>query len=248
MTMLLTTLAGNVDNGNLLENNDNSSSPMSNDNTNKNEDEAVLYDRYMTILNTLPEGWSRNPKAGSVNGEAPFVHASTGKVSWKHPNQAQLTAFLQNEQQKRQGSPNTDSNAHADADADALQYQVRPTTINGVVASSSSSSLLLSSKHEQKMIKKLRLMLQAGAPLEVVERRAAVENIDISEVLLQPQQQQQNEMDGSKKCLVTNTSINNNNSSNSNVMVSPVLLKKYSKSFCDTKVGGRNMYVYSTFS
>jgi hypothetical protein len=241
MMMLSTASSGNVndEDGTSLENNSNnnysSSCPMSKVTNNKDQDDAHhLYERYMNILNTLPEGWSRNPKAGSVNGEAPFVHASSGKVSWKHPSHVALKefSFVHEEEQKRQSE---DSNM---ADADVLQYQVRP--ITSVIASYASS---LSSKHEQKIIKMLRLMLQTGAPLEAVERRAAIENIDMSMVLmlqhhhqlqLQPQKQNQqqpeNEPDRAETILVANSSFFNHTDNNKNkVVVSPVLLKKYCK-------------------
>jgi hypothetical protein len=231
MTSLTTMLSGHVDDN---KNDTDKSAAL-------DHRDADLYDRYLSILNTLPEGWSRNPQAGSVNGEAPFVHVSTGQVSWKHPNHDQLKSFLQQqeEQQKHQAmARNDDTSWNAPTDADAVQYQVRPTSTAGVAASSSSSSsslLLLSSsfQQDQKMIKKLRLMLQAGAPLEVVERRAAVAKIDMSVVLWQDQQKQQKQQNEEDR-LATNPAGTNMNT-NKRIIVSPILVKKYSELLTQNK-------------
>ncbi|KAG7373027.1 phospholipid-translocating P-type ATPase, flippase [Nitzschia inconspicua] len=160
------------------------------------DEETALYERYVTMANNLPEGWSRNPKSGE-KGEAPFVHTS-GKVSWKNPNQEKLQAFFKEQEMKRQAMLGNPQVA-------VVEYKV------GNINTASDQV----NKHQTRMIKKLRLMLQSGAPLEVVERRAAVENIDMAVVLKQQQQQEEPQNDPSADL------------NSKKVVVSPVLLKKY---------------------
>ena len=98
----------------------------------------------------LPDGWTRNPKHPSVRGEAPFVHERSGKMSWKNPNQAKIKAFLkemQEEKEKQQAKEEFTVTVPSSFQA--------PTAGNNKYVSSANKS----------MVKKLRLMLQAGAPL-----------------------------------------------------------------------------------
>ena len=108
-------------------------------------------------MNELPEGWIRNPQYEIGSVEAPYIYEPTGKKSWKNPNHNKIMNLV-----------NT---------ANKMKYS------NTSMVSSPPSANKYSDKHNKMMIKKLRLMLQAGAPLHVVERRAAIENINMEAVL-----------------------------------------------------------------
>jgi len=94
------------------------------------------------LIDTLPDGWSRNTNSTTSN-QAPFVHVS-GKVSWKHPNFSKIKAI--SDEQQAQKAPVAD-------------------------------------RFTRSQIKKLRLMLQSGIPLEAVKQKARLEGIDMAMVL-----------------------------------------------------------------
>jgi hypothetical protein len=169
-----------------------------------------LYEQYMTMVNTLPEGWRRNSQEGQA---APFVHVPSGTVSWKHPNQAQLKAFVK-EQELRQRQ------AAMLGEPVEYYYQMPTATKKTTATTHVTINNIHKKKRAQRMVKMLQLMLQSGAPLEAVERRAAVEQIDMAVVLQQQPEQEQDsaaEDDDSKS------------TTEKKIVVSPVLLKKYSK-------------------
>lgn len=162
------------------------------------------YERYHDLLNSdLPEGWK---KGNPANGEkAPYVHED-GRVSWKNPNSAKIQAFLKEmETHKKE------------------QEEQEMTKENNKRKQISLSSSWRHHPSQRCTIKKLRLMLtKAGAPLEVVERRAAVEGIDMALVL-----QHEEECASSQDVVAFDN--NENNSNFPEPPASPVLLKKYKR-------------------
>jgi hypothetical protein len=145
------------------------------------------YRAFMELMNNLPDGWMRNPNYDVASGnskEPPFLHSS-GKVSWKNPNQKKVLQMIETENAKK-------------VTEETVSYKVGKTVLPA---------------GNKTLIKKLRLMLQAGAPLEAVERRAQVEGIDM-EAVLQQEYAANNKVE---------------NKENSVVTISPVLLKKYSE-------------------
>lgn len=122
------------------------------------------YERYNQLVNDLPSGW----KKGDRQNGPPYIHED-GHFSYKNPNWYQIKLFM-NEMRELKHKIEEES------------MMKEKETLTAAAKSSSSSW-----RHHPKrsMIKKLRLMLKAGAPLEAVQRRAAVEDIDMDLVLQQ---------------------------------------------------------------
>ena len=129
------------------------------------------YEEYQDLINILPSGWKRGDEKKK---EPPYIHED-GLVSYRNPNWKKIKSFMkkmddlkrqqcllqEKEEEEEKAAEKTDNTAEASS-----SWRQHP---------------------KRSMIKKLRLMLTAaGAPLQVVERRAAMEGIDMDLVLQQP--------------------------------------------------------------
>jgi hypothetical protein len=102
------------------------------------------YSEIYELATSLPAGWIRRDTSP---GQAPFIHVSSGRTSWKHPNFKTIA----------------DAQKIMDAGKRKQQYGK-------------------DSGYSTK-VKKLRLLLQAGAPLGAVEQKARLDGVDIAAVL-----------------------------------------------------------------
>mmetsp|Transcript_30278 Transcript_30278/g.73700 ORF Transcript_30278/g.73700 Transcript_30278/m.73700 type:complete len:1058 (-) Transcript_30278:143-3316(-) len=137
----------------------------------------VHYEKYHDLINNLPSGWTRGDN--EKNNEAPYIHED-GRVSYRNPNWKKIKSFMKEmDDLKRQHLLQQEEEEEEEEGKEATTEKMENTA-------SSSSSPSWRQHPKRSMIKKLRLMLTAaGAPLEVVERRAAMEGIDMDLVLQQ---------------------------------------------------------------
>lgn len=134
------------------------------DPTDPNSVHYAVLKKLEQLYNQLPEGWTRNHDLSK--SKAPFLHED-GRESFRHPNRAAIQ--LATEQFQAQAMAKllaTNKNQTID--------KFRATANRG-------------------MIKKLRMMVQMGIPLEYVEQRAKVEGMDLSVVLGDNKQQAEEE-------------------------------------------------------
>jgi hypothetical protein len=116
--------------------------------------DSLDVDEMQKRLQSLPEGWIyRDPKDISPN-QPPYLHEPSGQVSWKNPNYV-------------------DTMNEVKLDKASTTFASKHKMVNRADGD----------KHNNKSVKKLRLMLKAGAPLGAVEQKALLEGIDMAIVL-----------------------------------------------------------------
>eukprot|EP00574_Skeletonema_japonicum_P012330 CAMPEP_0201718278 /NCGR_PEP_ID=MMETSP0593-20130828/3826_1 /ASSEMBLY_ACC=CAM_ASM_000672 /TAXON_ID=267983 /ORGANISM="Skeletonema japonicum, Strain CCMP2506" /LENGTH=942 /DNA_ID=CAMNT_0048208537 /DNA_START=9 /DNA_END=2834 /DNA_ORIENTATION=+ len=135
------------------------------------------------LMTSLPEGWiRRDPKDISPN-QPPYLHEPSGQVSWRNPNHVAIMKLVNQE--------------------DNTTTTPKHKMVNSAEKNSKSSV---------KSVKKLRLMLKAGAPLGAVEQKASLEGIDMGSVLSSSDDDDEN-----------------NSRGKSQVIIPEILVKKYKR-------------------
>lgn len=174
---------------------------------------------------TMPSGWRKNPNVGTRTGEAPYIHED-GSTSWKNPNSDEMKAILEaakKEEEKALELLDASSNSAADNE--------------GEMQGSSAPS--------QRILKKYRLMVKRGVPVEAAKQSARVidgVNLDDSDLLHDSSQDSPNRSNDMKASKVTTNDANvrENQSKSINTTVrqadfqerqKKALIKKYKKMF-----------------
>lgn len=129
---------------------------------------SIDYNEMHDLMNALPPGWRRLDPREVGPGSPPYVHDPTGETSWRNPNLSKIMAVVEGAQENERVQGKRKDGSSAASGADGRRHRV----------------------------KKLRLMLQAGAPLGAVEQKARLEGVDMSLVLSPPSDEVADEDDG----------------------------------------------------
>lgn len=129
------------------------------------DDHSLNYDAMHDLMNFLPPGWRRltpEERGGGDDGPArpPYLHEPTGDTSWRNPNLREILGMVDERR-----------------DDDAAKRKAGNSGRGGNNKNGTDRS---------RGVKKLRLMLQAGAPLGAVEQKAKIEGVNM-DLVLSPQ-------------------------------------------------------------
>eukprot|EP00551_Chaetoceros_affinis_P006575 CAMPEP_0203666356 /NCGR_PEP_ID=MMETSP0090-20130426/3396_1 /ASSEMBLY_ACC=CAM_ASM_001088 /TAXON_ID=426623 /ORGANISM="Chaetoceros affinis, Strain CCMP159" /LENGTH=926 /DNA_ID=CAMNT_0050530207 /DNA_START=126 /DNA_END=2906 /DNA_ORIENTATION=- len=141
-------------------------SPPSMDPSDPNYDPNYKHHRLVAkiqrFLHTMPPGWKQNPKVGTKSGEAPYVHED-GRVSWKNPNADQINAILEAAREEEEKELQLQDLSNEEKASDEVQVQA-------------------TTARNRRFLKKYRLMVKRGVPMEAVKQQARlVDGIDVDE-------------------------------------------------------------------